>query len=313
MTYSIEHPTVLGQQTLVEQLWLPLPNVDGDGTRELDVLEIYPDGYEILDLGEENQAVYWPSVPDLCQQGDCRFGVRFRVTVEQPTYAIPWANPPVYDADSEQVLTHTKPQRGIESDDPEIKALVDRIVGNESSSYKKVLLIQSWVQQNVRYAEIGSVYPDDALLCIDQGVGDCAGQSKVFVALCRAAGIPARTVAGLLPFERGTGMLDEFANCDQGDCRSVWPWFGSADSADRLSVHVWVEIFLPPLGWVQAEPDMPGFGINQERLTTQRGAFTFPGGVCAHATYFHLPLAVEGDWCGQSVGWQVSIDATEVR
>jgi transglutaminase-like putative cysteine protease len=313
LTFPIEHPTVLGQQTLVEQLWLPLPNTDGGGTRDLELLDIYPDGYEILDLGEKNQAIYWDNVPDLCGQGNCLFGARFQATVERPTYVIPWADAPLYDTTGDLFLTYTRPQRGIESDDPGIRALATDIVGGEDNPYKKVLLIQSWIQQNVLYADIGSVYPDDALRCIDQGVGDCAGQSKVFVALCRAAGIPARAVAGLLPFERGTGMLDEFATCSEGDCRATWPWFGTADSADRLSVHVWVEIYLPPLGWVQAEPDMPGFGIDKERLITQRGPFAFPGGLCAHATYIHLPLAVQGNWCGQSVGWQVGIDAERIQ
>ena len=35
--------------------------------------------------------------------------------------------------------------------------------------------------------------------------------------------------------------------------------------------------------------------------------------MCRQATYFHLPLAVRGDWCGQSVGWEVSVEAQEIR
>lgn len=300
MRYEIEHPTVLGQQTLVEQLWLPLPNTEGDGTRGLELLEIYPEGYQILDLGEQNQAIYWADVPGLCAQGTCTFGCRFEVTLERPEYTVPLQSSPLYDTESDFFKTYTQPQRGIESDAPRIQTLVQGIVGDEINVYKQVLKIQSWVQQNIQYADITTSYPDDALLCIEAGTGDCAGQSKVFVALARAAGIPARTVSGLLPFTRGVGMLEQFGP------RAAW-------FDQNLSVHVWVEIYLPPLGWVQAEPDMPGFGINKERLITQRGPFVFPGGVCAQATYFHLPLAVQGDWCGQSVGWEVSIDAEEIE
>lgn len=300
MRYEIEHPTVLGQQTLVEQLWLPLPNTEGDGTRDLNLLQVYPDGYQLLELGAQNRALYWGNVPDLCAQGHCTFGYRFEITLERPEYAVPWSATPVYDTSSELYRTYTQPQRGIQSDDPKIQALARQIIGDERNVFKQVLKIQSWVQQNIRYADITTRYPDDALLCIEAGTGDCAGQSKVFVALARAAGIPARTVSGLLPFKRGVGMLETFGP------RAAW-------FDQNLSVHVWVEIYLPPLGWVQAEPDMPGFGINKERLTTQRGPFAFPGGLCAQATYFHLPLAVRGDWCGQSVGWEVSIDAEEIK
>jgi hypothetical protein len=300
MTYEIEHPTVLGQQTMVERLWMPLPNTEGDGTRAFELIEIYPAGYEVLEVGEANRAVYWEGVPDLCQQSDCRFGYRFEITLERPAYAIPWNRPPAYDTEGELYQKYTRPQRGIQSDDPRIRDLAEQIVGSERNVYKQVLLLQSWVQRNIRYADLGSIYPDDALLCIAQGVGDCAGQSKVFVALCRALGIPARTVSGLLPFARGTGALEQFGP------RAAW-------FDQNLSVHVWCEVYLPPLGWVQCEPDMPGFGIDRERLITKRGPFAFQEGLCRQATYFHLPLAVQGNWCGQSVGWEVSIDAEVIE
>jgi hypothetical protein len=300
MVYEIEHPTVLGRQEMVEQLWMPLPNDDGDGTRDLELLEVYPAGYEIVDIGQANRAAYWGDVPEVCAQTDCRFGIRFQITLERPMYAIPWGTEVSYDTDSELYQTYTSSQRGIESDDARIRKLARQIVGQERNVYKQVLRIQSWVQQNVLYPDLSTVYPDDALLCIDQGVGDCAGQSKVFVALCRALGIPARSVSGLLPFQHGVGELEAFGP------RVAW--------FDRnLSVHVWVEVYLPPLGWVQAEPDMPGFGIDKERLITRRGPFALQDGMCRQATYFHLPLAVRGDWCGQSVGWEVSIEAREMR
>jgi hypothetical protein len=300
MNYEIEHPTVLGQQAIVEQLWIPLPNDDGGGTRDVELIEVYPEGYEILDIGESNRAAYWDDVPGLCERTDCRFGIRFETTLERPQYAIPWKADVVYDTESELYQTYTQPQRGIESDDPRIRDLALQIVGQEENVYKRVLLVQAWVQQNVRYPNLDDRYPDDALLCIDQGIGDCAGQSKVFVALCRALGIPARTVSGLLPFQRGVGPLEEFGP------RAAW-------FDNNLSVHVWCEVYFPDLGWVQCEPDMPGFGVAKERLTVRRGPFALQGGLCRQATYFHLPLAVRGDWCGQSVGWEVSIDARPIE
>jgi transglutaminase-like putative cysteine protease len=296
MTYEIERPTVLGQKQLVEQLWLPLPNTDGGGTTAFRLIEAYPRPYELLDLGEANQALYWKEVPQLCQQTDCRFGVRFEVTLDRPMYAIPWQTAVSYDTAGELYRTYTRPERGIESDDPKIRELAQRIVGGEANVYKRVLQIQAWVHENVRYPSLGSTYPDDAALCIDKAVGDCAGQSKVFVSLCRALGIPARTISGLLPYKLGVGQLSEFGS------RAAW-------FDQNLSVHVWVEVYLPQLGWVQGEPDVPGFGEDKERLITRRGPFELPDGLCRQATYFHLPLAVRGDWCGQSVGQEVSIDA----
>lgn len=300
MVYQIEHPTMIMEPTLVEKLWLPLPNGQGDGTRDVEILEIYPEGYDLLDIGQGNQAAFWDGVPELCARTDCRFGIRFEATIEKPQYAIPWNAEISYDAESELYQLYTAPQRGIQSDDERIVSLAQEIVGDERSAFKQVLLIQSWVQRNVLYPQAGTRYPDDALMCIDAGVGDCAGQSKTFVALARALGIPARTVSGLLPFEFGPGMLEEFGP------RAAW-------FDQNLSVHVWIEVYLPPLGWVQGEPDMPGFGVSKERLITKRGPFAFQDGLCRNQTYFHLPLAVKGDWCGQSVGWETSIDAQAIE
>ena len=300
MVYEIEHPTMIMEPTLVEKLWLPLPNGHGDGTYDVEILEIYPEGYELLDIGADNQAAYWGDVPENCPRTDCRFGIRFEATIEKPRYAIPWTQNVSYDTESELYQLYTAPQRGIQSDDEQIVELAQEIVGDERNVYKQVLQIQSWVQRNVLYPKAGSRYPDDALMCIDQGVGDCAGQSKTFVALSRALGIPARTISGLLPFEFGPGQLEEFG--------PRISWF-----EETLSMHVWCEVYTPDLGWIQVEPDIPGFGVPKERLITKRGPFAFQDGLCRHATYFHLPLAVNGDWCGQSVGWETSIDVQEIE
>ena len=300
VTYDIEHPTVLGTQTLVDKLWLPLPNGDGHGTRDVLLVDAYPQGYEVLDIGEANRALYWADVPEQCQQTDCHFGATFEVTLERPMYTIPWNDRAPYDTESQLFQTYTQPQRGIESNNPELRDLAERIVGDETSPYKRVLRIQAWIQSNIEYPDLGSTYPDDALQCIDAGTGDCSGQSKVFVALCRALGIPARTVSGLRPFERDIGRLEQFGP------RVAW-------FERTLDVHVWCEVYFEGFGWVQCEPDMPGFGIDKERLITKRGPFSFPGGLCQQATYFHLPLAVHENWCGQSVGWEVSIETQAIE
>ena len=99
MVYQVAYS--LMDPNLVEQLWLPLPNDHGDGTRDVEILEIYPPGYELLDIGAENQAVYWGDVPGVCRLSDCRFGIRFEATLEKPQYAIRWNEPVVYDTESE--------------------------------------------------------------------------------------------------------------------------------------------------------------------------------------------------------------------
>jgi hypothetical protein len=240
MTYEIEHPTRLGTQQLVEKLWLPLPNTDGDGTLEFELIEVYPTNHEILEIGEANRAVYWEDVPTLCQQTDCVFGARFYVSLALPAYTIPWGDAVSYETGSDLFKTYTAPQRGIQSDDPELRQLAQQIVAGEPDVFKRILLLQSWVGQNVRYPELGSTYPDDALLCLDQGVGDCAGQSKVLVALARAVGIPARTVSGLWGSwsvsSRGSHGLTRLSASTFGSRSTFRSWAGCSLSQTSLAL-----------------------------------------------------------------------------
>jgi len=89
-----------------------------------------------------------------------------------------------------------------------------------------------WVNGNIAYTP-GVTYATDDLdaICTGRG-GHCGHRATVYLALCEAAGLPARRVAGyaLLNHPRsGTG----------------------ADDGNR---HVWVQVHLPTLGWVEVEP-----------------------------------------------------------
>ena len=172
-------------------------------------------------------------------------------------------------------------------------------MGAETNPWLQAGLIYDWIAGSFRY-QVPGPEGRDANSVLEAGHGDCEQFSILMVAMCRSLGIPARTVSGLRPFERGVGRLEQFGE------RAAW-------FERTLDVHVWIEVYLPTVGWVQGEPDMPGFGVDKERLITKRGPFSFPGGLCQQATYFHLPLAVQGDWCGQSVGWEVSVDAQTIE
>lgn len=65
-------------------------------------------------------------------------------------------------------------------------------------------------------------YAPDAIQALKRGSGDCGSFSSVFVALCRAAGIPARAACGF------TAGVDQW--------------------------HVWTEFWLPGAGWIPADP-----------------------------------------------------------
>lgn len=112
-----------------------------------------------------------------------------------------------------------------ESDDDEIRAFADRVVGQERNPYSKAKRILDAVKGHLTYAR--QHVEHSALWAYHSGVGDCTEYSNLYIALARASGIPAKAITGVV-YEDG-----------------------------RSDEHVWVLIYLPNVGWVALDPQRP--------------------------------------------------------
>jgi len=84
----------------------------------------------------------------------------------------------------------------IQSTDPKMKKLLKKIIGKDKRTHLVLRRIFNFVVCEVKYqSEIGS---KDAKETLEKLVADCGGQTRLFVALSRAAGIPSRMVGGLI-------------------------------------------------------------------------------------------------------------------
>jgi len=141
----------------------------------------------------------------------CRaFETAFRVDPLQVT---------AYDTDDPIYKYYTRSQEFIELT-PEVIALARQIVGTAKNPYLQARAIYSWCVENIAY-----LYPPDRgiLNSLPRRTGDCGEYSLIFVALCRAVGIPARVVNG--------------------------HWCCQA----KENYHVWNEFYLPGYGWLPAD------------------------------------------------------------
>lgn len=100
--------------------------------------------------------------------------------------------------------------------------------GKETSLYEILHRAYAYTTDHIYYAR-GGGWPD-APTALRRGTGTCSPISFVFVAVCRASGLPARFQAGTRL--RGTLRDEEF--------------------------HRWCEVFLPGYGWVPADPSGTG-------------------------------------------------------
>jgi transglutaminase-like putative cysteine protease len=84
----------------------------------------------------------------------------------------------------------------VQSDDPRLQQKAKEIVGDEKNALKVSEKLCHWVHENVESTY--SARLTNALEVLDSLEGDCTEHSILFIGLARAAGLPAREVAGLV-------------------------------------------------------------------------------------------------------------------
>ena len=84
----------------------------------------------------------------------------------------------------------------LQSDHPEISRLAAKIVDGEKDARKAALRIKDWVYKEI--AKEPTVSIPNALEVLQTRKGDCNEHTVLFNALARAAGIPAKTVVGVV-------------------------------------------------------------------------------------------------------------------
>ncbi|MBW9173591.1 hypothetical protein K2F43_20605 [Clostridium estertheticum] len=120
----------------------------------------------------------------------------------------------------------------VEVNDAGIKAKAKALTTNITNVYDKAFAIFKFVNTNMTYSLLSPYANTGAVSALTHKVGVCEDYSQLFVALCRASGIPARTVTG-------------YRN-------------GMAESSTTIDVtkerHMWAEVYFPNYGWTIVEP-----------------------------------------------------------
>lgn len=127
----------------------------------------------------------------------------------------------------------------IQRGDVRIRTLARQIAGDERDPAKVAQLLARWVTQNIKPAPAAGLA--SALNVLGARRGDCNERTVLYVALARAAGIPARPVAGLLA-ARG-----------------------------RFYYHAWPEVYLGD--WVPVDPTLGQFPADAAHLRFAIGGF----------------------------------------
>lgn len=131
---------------------------------------------------------------------------------------------------SQDVDIYIEEEKYIESKSRIINEIAYGLMGKDTKDTVKA--IYDYV---IGHLEYGGYNPDNtgAIKALKQGRGDCTEYSDLFVALCRASGIPARVIEGY--------------TCEKGD-RSIG--------------HNWSEVYFEDIGWVPFDPTYQDSGAD---------------------------------------------------
>lgn len=114
--------------------------------------------------------------------------------------------------------------------DGEVKKLAEEITKGQTTVLGKARAIYDWTCANMyRDPATKGCGKGDVCALLQKPGGKCTDISSVFIALCRAAGVPAREIFGI---RLGKKAVEEI---------TTWQ-------------HCWAEFYLPGYGWVPVDP-----------------------------------------------------------
>jgi len=231
--YRVEYiATVRNKSFAINKLLVYQPRpLEWDGQKNVKVEEVSPSpdkSGQDLDFG--NGIYYWQILSSGPKPGESmQFKIQFTFTAYETSTTVDPDKIQPYNQDNPLYKLYTRPERFIESTDPQIAALADQVAGSETNPYRLARKFYDYVIANAHYRLLGKgLLGAKALLT--SGVGECGDYSSLFIALARAKGIPARPVVG----------------------------YWAISGIDQT--HVWAEFYIENLGWIPVDPT---FGQSQ--------------------------------------------------
>jgi len=221
LTHTIQIHNFGSSETTDVQLYVPI--FHNETARNFAVINsVSPTPQQFL---EDNGNVYgrW-DVEAIPAEDTLTVSMNYTVLAFNVDFVVDYTLVGMYDQNSTVYLEHTAPGELIESDHPLIVSTAENVVEEEENPHEMALRIYRFVADTLTY-EI-QLEERGALWALQNRRGDCSEYSYLFVALCRAVGIPSRVVTGFA-FNTYTEPLSDG--------------------------HMWAEYYLENYGWVPTD------------------------------------------------------------
>jgi transglutaminase-like putative cysteine protease len=150
-----------------------------------------------------------------------------------------------YKGTDNKILERLKPTRYLQSDHKEVIALAQKAVEQATDAFEAAKKIEKFVGEYIDQKDLSVGYATAAEVAASRQ-GDCSEHAVLTAAMCRAVGIPAQVVVGLVYVER----------------------FG--DKTNVFGPHAWVQVYINGK-WIGIDPAQPAVGFNAGHLALATG------------------------------------------
>jgi transglutaminase-like putative cysteine protease len=192
-------------------------------------MEISPDRYELITDEYGNQYAEF-DLRDMPPGATVVIHLAYRVAVHEPSYDLAGCTGDLPDE-------FTQAELHVESNNAQIVELSQELAAGKDTVCEQVRAFYDHVGNSLVYSYNGADWGAQAAL--GEMGADCTEYASLMMALARAAGIPARYVAGL--------------------------WAGGEMAQnDARTEHAWLEVYLPGVGWTPMDPTLGRSSVSRD-------------------------------------------------
>jgi len=266
--YHIKYTIILTEHEGQTKIWMPIPT-QWDTQKDIQLLNFTPEPSDVFIESQGNHIVFWENV--LEYGTPTIFEEELELSILQRLWQIEEDSIGNYDPLDPVLNKYLGSSDYIQTDNPLLQEAANSVVGTETNPYIKAKQLFNFVGNHM-IGFTGGI--NDALGAFNSQQGECGGYANLFIALCRAAGVPARPVTGISDLKEGS-----------------YYWANGG-----VHTHMWAEFYLPEYGWIPVDPTFSGegnmstFGIDYgDRLILSKGVDIELGHGMSQIPWFHMP------------------------
>jgi transglutaminase-like putative cysteine protease len=284
--FEIVHRIELLKPNGDTKVWLPIAVVEGGYQRGLDTTWSVSSG----DAQRHADPVYGAAVLAVnFDKADAKPTVEMTTRVQTQSRAVDWAQPGTAALSAQETAKWIAPTALMPTDGI-VKTTAMEVTKNATTDVDKVRALFDWTIANTyRKVDTRGCGVGDVKLALESPGfgGKCADINAIFVALCRASGIPARDIYGIRLVKSAFGYKE----------------LGAGSATITKAQHCRAEVFLTGYGWVPMDPADVG---KVQRVETPDWIKTVDHPVVA-PVYKALFGSWEGNWLAYNTAHDVAL------